>query len=121
MFLNVAVLVVGRDICLYFFEQMIHGIEFRTLFGQPNQLDVQPLCFGLTFRSGVCGACIQEQPDLPSSVAAAKHPQESLKASLVYFRMGHHDTMAGTYINGAEQNAFGIATGDADTSLLPLE
>ena len=77
MFINVVVLMIGRDVCFDVFEKVVHGSELRALFGQPDQHNIQGLGYLFAFRCYMCTGSVQEQPYGPMAIAAAPGEENS--------------------------------------------
>lgn len=118
---NVAELIIGADVGFEFPEELVHAVEFRALFGQPDQNDVQRPGQFPAASGGVPGAFIQEQPDLPSRISPVQESKELLKVVLAHAWAAGGDAVARARIESAPQDGFSVLATDGNPGLLAAQ
>src|SRR3954468_4350914 len=110
MLINVFILVMCTDVCFDCFEQMIHYIEFRTLFGKPDQFNIPRYGYCPACRGCVCTGCIEQYSKGTPRIRATYNPQELLKTALLQCRIKHCNAMTGAHIDSTKEYPFSILT-----------
>jgi hypothetical protein len=111
---NGSELPIGCYEAFQFFPQVIHGIQFGTLLGQPEKLESQ-LGGQLLALDGVVAWCVvQQEPDGAAAVTLAQISQEGLEVFLSLPRASEHQAMSGSGIDRTKEHPLGIATADLD-------
>lgn len=114
---NRGVLPIGTDLLLGCPPQVVHRIELRRPFRQPNQFDIQLGRKLLGPCGRMAGILVQEEGHSPTPVVPANHPQEFLKVNGALISLIQEQPMTGGEVDRAEENPLGIEPGDRDGSL----
>lgn len=74
-----AVLAIGTDDILAVPPQRLDRIQFGASFGEPQQLNIQPLCQGQRTLGGVAGIFVEQECHRPATIVPLKMLQKGLE------------------------------------------